>query len=62
MRLDKTKLRQLARALGLDPSREDTTERLFARCLTRASHLADLMIAEEASDPDRKEWAWSEKE
>lgn len=61
MHLDKTKLRQLARALGLDPRRE-TAERLFARCLTRASHLADLMIAEEASDPDRKEWAWSEEE
>lgn len=62
MRLDKTKLQQLARALQLNPRRGETTEQIFARCITRAQHLADLMIAAEASDPDRQDWAWSETE
>jgi len=52
-------LEELAHELGLD-LRSESKALLYHRILQRAGVLWRLAVAEEASDPERTEWPWTE--
>lgn len=53
-------LHDIADELGLDRDARESKALLFMRILDRASALWKFAQAAEQSDPDRKEWPWSE--
>ncbi len=60
LRATREELAEIARELGLSEDPGDTKWLLWSRIMDRSKTLWRLALSEEQSDPERKDWPWSE--
>ena len=60
LRATREELEEIAKELGLSEDPKESKWLLWSRVMDRAKTLWRLALAEEESDPERKDWPWSE--